>query len=282
MKSPRIFALILLGMLLILPVTMPAGIKMAGSKIKAASKDEKRRSKIEKMVEKADSALSCQFGSRTITVCKVPFSKGIRGKRIDDRELPALARKIFQDLKVLPTALIERSRVKYIRISSQLVLQKKDGAGGKAGGFGGGDTIFITKDSVKEGRTIFHEFFHSFDKNDQGEWESLNHPQFVYTGSSLIKIELSRGQKRQMTRNVNSNRFVNDFVTRYAMSFPGEDRAETFSFMIKEGPKFLERTKKSPVLKAKMEYIIRVTEEKEFWQRHLGLAAETDTSNTED
>ena len=62
-----------------------------------------------------------------------------------------------------------------------------------------------------------------------------------------------------MNGNLEEKRYDADFVSRYAMSFGHGDRAETFAYMIVEGPRFLRRTEKSPVLKKKMEYVIEIT-----------------------
>ena len=79
--------------------------------------------------------------------------------------------------------------------------------------------------------------------------------------------------KRQVKKNKNNNDIRDDFVSEYAMSFEHEDRAETFSYMIVEGKKFLKRTK-NPIMKAKMEYIMALFVEKnlldqEFWNKHF-------------
>ena len=98
-----------------------------------------------------------------------------------------------------------------------------------------------------------------------------------------MKTTKFRRKKRQ--ENSNSGKFDLDFVSRYAMSTDVEDRAETFAYMVTEGPRFLERAELSPVLRKKMGYIIDMIEKKRllgkiFWERHFhpekGMSSEDD------
>ncbi|MBQ7207452.1 MAG: hypothetical protein IJS01_06595 [Lentisphaeria bacterium] len=91
------------------------------------------------------------------------------------------------------------------------------------------------------------------------QWTRLDPRGSVCTGSAFYDADLSKFKRRRMNGNLEEKRYDADFVSRYAMSFGHGDRAETFAYMIVEGPRFLRRTEKSPVLKKKMEYVIEIT-----------------------
>ena len=72
--------------------------------------------------------------------------------------------------------------------------------------------------------------------------------------------------------------FDADFVSGYAQSNEREDRAETFSHMVNDSKRFMQKARRSPVLWRKMQYMIDMTGRKSllgktYWQRKLGAEA---------
>ena len=103
----------------------------------------------------------------------------------------------------------------------------------------------------------------------------MNNKAFRYQGSDFDQIYSQRSNRKSRKRKEKAKSFLADFASSYAQSFEWEDRAETFSFMVAEKEKFLERTKKSPVLKQKMLFIIDITSNrkllgKNYWKERFG------------
>lgn len=181
-----------------------------------------------------------------------------------------MAEKFYRSLEILPPSFLEKSRIRYVTFFENLTLKKAP-----ASGVAWNDTIYL---NVRfDSKTIYHEIFHTFDNcqiNLNRKWMGLNDKKFVYTGSGFDTVKTTKFRRKRREDNLATGRFDQDFVSRYAMSTDVEDRAETFAFMVVEGPKFLKRTELSSVLKRKMEYIIDMTGKKRilgrnFWEWHF-------------
>lgn len=212
-----------------------------------------------------------RFGKIKIRVRLVrPGNYDIRGNLLDESIVPALAEKFYRSLEILPPSFLEKSRIRYVIFLNNLTLKNVPAAGVACD-----DTIYLNPRF--NAHTVYHEIFHTFDNcqiNLNRKWLSLNDKKFVYTGSGFGAVKTNKFRRKRREENLATGRFDQDFVSRYAMSNDVEDRAETFAFMVVEGPKFLERTEASPVLKRKMEYIIEMTGKKRilgknFWERHF-------------
>ena len=212
-----------------------------------------------------------RFGKIKIRVRQVRSGNyDVRGTLPDENTVRVLAEKFFRSLEILPPSFLEKSRIRYVTFFDDLTLKKVP-----AGGVAAGDTIYLnTQSDVK---TVFHEIFHTFDNcqiNLNRKWIGLNDKNFVYTGSGFVSMKTSKFRRKKRQENLKTGKFDQDFVSRYAMSNDVEDRAETFAYMVVEGPRFLERVKQSPVLRKKMEYIIEMTEKKRilgknFWEKYF-------------
>ena len=182
----------------------------------------------------------------------------------------SLAEKFYRCLEILPPSFLERSRIRYVTFLDNLTLRNVP-----AGGVASGDTIYLN--TRANAKTVYHEIFHTFDNcqiNLNRKWMGLNDKHFVYTGSGFGAVKTTKFRRKRREDNLATGRFDQDFVSRYAMSNDVEDRAETFAFMVFEGPKFLKRVEQSQVLKKKMDYIIDMTGRKKilgknFWERHF-------------
>ena len=222
--------------------------------------------------------LERRFGKAVIRIRQVRSGNyDVRGNLPDDSQVPLLAEKFFKALSILPSSFMERSRIRYVTFLDDLTLNKAP-----AGGVAGGDTIYLnTKFNVV---TVYHELFHTFDPylmNQNRKWLALNHRNFVYTGNDFMSVKATKFRRKRREDNLSTGRFDQDFVSRYAMSNDLEDRAETFAYMIAEGPRFLARTARSSVLQKKMDYIIGMTGKKrllgkDFWDKHFRSGASKD------
>ena len=175
----------------------------------------------------------------------------------------------YKALSILPLKFIRASGIKNVTFVSHPKLKGKE-----VGGVACGENIYISVECCNP-HVIYHELFHVFDEKPQDRrWTRINHRRFLYTGSQYYPSHLKGRKERRRQDNLKQKTFDPDFVSGYAMSNEQEDRAETFAAMLVEGERFLQRTEKSPVLKKKMEYIIKVTRyrlETGFWERHLHL-----------
>lgn len=231
---------------------------------------EKNRGKTKK--EKSDSWKERRFGKIKIRVRMMrPGDYEIRGTLPAASKVPALAEKFFAGLEILPDSFLEKSRIRYVTFLDDLTLRKSP-----AGGVATGDTIYLN--TLSDISTVYHELFHTFDPsiqiNQNRKWMSFNDKNFVYTGSGFDNMKTTKFRRKKRQDNLETGRFDRDFVSRYAMSTDVEDRAETFAFMLVEGPAFLKRVEASPVLKKKMDYIIDLTGRKrllgkDFWDKHF-------------
>lgn len=212
-----------------------------------------------------------KFGRSKIVVRQVLPGKATIGGALPPQEVAEReAKKFFDALESLPEGFIQRSGLKYVTFLVRPTLKSLP-----VGGLACGDTIILHVGFTD--KTVYHELFHVFDdhQNDH-KWEKLNDSHFIYTGSRYYEAVLSKAKTKRKDQNVESHAFDDDFVSAYAMSNGGEDRAETFAFMVSEKNAFLDRAKKSPVLWKKMNFIIDVTDKskllgKEFWTRTLGV-----------
>lgn len=211
------------------------------------------------------------FGKIKIRVRQVRSGDyDIRGSLPDENTVRVLAEKFFRDLEILPPSFLEKSKIRYVTFFNDLTLKKVPAAG-----VASGDSIYLNTQS--DTKTVYHEIFHTFDNcqiNLNRKWIGLNDKNFVYTGSGFVSMKTTKFRRKKRQENLKTGKYDQDFVSRYAMSNDVEDRAETFAFMVTEGPTFLKRVEQSPVLKKKMEYIIQMTEKKRilgknFWEKHF-------------
>ena len=197
---------------------------------------------------------------------KPRLGNGIGGQRISVEETEKELERFFKALQELPQNFVRQSGINKVMICKDLTLHKE-----KADGIATGDCIYLTLGFHP--RTVYHELFHVFDpKRKNSRWTKLNNREFYYQGSKFYPQKNSRKNRRRKEK---AKSFKADFVSEYAQSFECEDRAETFSFMVAEKEKFLERTKKSPVLKQKMLFIIDITSNrkllgKNYWKERFG------------
>ena len=258
---------VLCGLALILGASVCA---QQPDKLRPNRRAEKETAKPNK--EKSGSWKERRFGKIKIRVRQDrPGSSDIRGTLPAESKVPEMAERVFEALEIFPPAFLEKSRIRYVTFLDDLTLRKVP-----AGGVASGDTIYLK--TTADSRTVYHELFHTFDPslqiNQNRKWMSFNDRNFVYTGSGFISMKTTKFRRKKRQDNLESGRFDRDFVSRYAMSNDVEDRAETFAFMMAEGPAFLKRAEASPVLKKKMEYIIDLTGKKrllgkDFWDRHF-------------
>ena len=208
-----------------------------------------------------------------IRVDSATFARNsIEGEKIDKAMLHARTAILYTALDALPPKFIKKSGIKDIYIVDNL---KHNGfhAGGVAAG---GDTMYLS--SHANAKTIYHELYHLFDEDKEiKRWSSINPRGFKYRGSSIKgDRHLTRRQRKQIRANKINKTYDMDFVSQYAMSFEREDRAETFAFMLQEGPRFKKRFEGSDVMRKKALYIIKTTGTgrllgADFWEKHLKL-----------
>ena len=223
-----------------------------------------------------------RFGKIKIRVRQVrPGNYEVRGDLPDENIVPALAERFYRSMEILPPSFLEKSRIRYVTFLNNLTLKNVPAAG-----VAWNDTIYLN--TRAKNKTIYHEIFHTFDNcqiNLNRKWMGLNDKNFVYTGSGFGALKTSKFRRKRRQDNLATGKYDQDFVSRYAMSNDVEDRAETFAFMVVEGPKFLERTEASPVLKRKMEYIIEMTGKKRilgknFWELHFHPEKKSETESS--
>lgn len=217
--------------------------------------------KYKKTARKYEITVTDQFNSRNGKKSGDPLT----GKELEDE-----LERFFAALEHLTVDFVKKSGVSHVLICNNLKLNGKS-----CSGIASGNTIFL-KAGCSD-KTVAHELFHVFDpQREQRKWTKLNPKEFVYTGSKFYSADLGRRDKRKVEQNAETGEMDKHFVSKYAQSFEREDRAETFAYMVIEGPRFLERVKKSDVLKKKMEFIIEMTDSnrllgRDFWNERLGL-----------
>lgn len=179
--------------------------------------------------------------------------------------------RFFVALDDLGVSFVRKSGLKRVAICRDLTVNGKG-----VGGVAIGDCIYLNYGFSK--KTVYHEMFHVFDpKRDNKAWIRLNHKDFLYRGAKSSSQELSERKQRDVQKHYAQVRlnFDADFVSMYAQTNEVEDRAETFAYMIAEGPRFLQRVRKSSVLYNKMLLIIEMTSRssllgKDFWRLKFG------------
>ena len=214
--------------------------------------------------------LKRRYGSRTIYIRQIRPGGDIDGIPLKGQELEKAAIRFFEMMDKVPLKLISASGIRQVGFYKNLQLKKVPASGVASG------NIMYLVDHFSE-HTFFHELFHIFDRYSRStRWCKTNHKDFVYTGSDFYSKNSSGRKAKKKRKNLEEKRFDDDFISRYAMSNEKEDRAETFAAMMVEGAKFMERAKKSDVIKKKMQYIIEETGNnrvlgKDFWSLHLGI-----------
>lgn len=212
--------------------------------------------------------LDVYFDEPTIEIRQVQPPGHISGILPHPDLVTTLSREFFSAIRVLPKEFIQKSGIRYVTF-----LQDMKFKGFPAAGMASKVTNTIYLSTTFKEKTIYHELYHIFDPIRENQyWCRLNPHNFIYTGSKYYSENLSRSKSRRANRNVPKYQF--DFVSRYAMSNEREDRAETFAYMILEKRHFLNRTRRSKVLKKKMDYIIEITSKeqlisKSFWYNHF-------------
>ncbi|MBE6392010.1 MAG: hypothetical protein E7042_07445 [Lentisphaerae bacterium] len=209
---------------------------------------------------------SRRYNNHSIVVRQTrPHVDHIGGRLPSEDVVKRAAERFFAVLDQLPANFIKRSGLKYVTFLNDLTLNNVP-----AGGIARADSIFLNVNFSD--KTVYHELFHIFDPRPKDrKWTRLNNKKFVYTGSDFYAEKVSSVKRKRKAKNLQDGTFDDDFVSRYAMSNEKEDRAETFAFMISEKQGFLRRTAKSPVLRKKMEFIVRITSKNnllgsQFWQ----------------
>ncbi|MDC0087952.1 ankyrin repeat domain-containing protein [Akkermansiaceae bacterium] len=125
-------------------------------------------------------------------------------------------------------------------------------------GLGGGSGKMWFNNAISM-HAVFHELFHVFDKKGKewSKWDRTNPKGFTYTGSKFRTEDLNRSEKR---RNEESKDLIaGAFVSEYAKSNQSEDRAETFTQMIKKGHRIMAEAEENEYLMEKIEIIIDMT-----------------------
>lgn len=203
---------------------------------------------------------------------KLKFDKRMRGTPLPQEALELNLDRFFLALEELTVDFVKRSGLNTVMICQNLTYEGK-----RAGGMAKGNVIYL--DAGFTPHVVYHELFHIFDRINDRKWNRLNPKNFVYTGSVFFDAELSRRDMKKLEANQGVQEIDLAFVSDYAKSFPREDRAETFAFMVCEGPAFLLRTNRSPHLKAKMDMIIKATATpgllgKDYWDKKLFAAGQ--------
>ena len=226
-----------------------------------------RENKIESGKERTSRSFQDKWGNHPIVVRQQYSNPRIKGTFPSSRTAEKCAERFYTTLAYLPEELIRKTRLKYVTFLNYVRHNGK-----YAGGLASGDTIYLPVNF--SAKTVFHEFFHTFDPRRQDKnWTKLNEEKFIYSGNRFYEVNLDGKERRQVKKNKRNDEITGGFVSEYAMSFEHEDRAETFAYMIVEGKDFLKRTK-NPVMKAKMEYIMELFIQRDlldeaFWEKHF-------------
>ena len=198
-------------------------------------------------------------------------NNGLAGKVQTPEQAEGELLRFFAALDVLGKKFVKQSGLKNVLIVKDLSRHGKNLTGHVSN-----DTIYLKYGFSK--KTVYHEMFHVFDdKHDDKNWRNLNHKDFRYLGISYPNRPLDGKKQKDIDkhyRKVKRN-FDADFVSKYAQSNEREDRAETFAAMIEQGPRFAAKAAKSPVLHAKMMYMVKLTGKRSLiteaaWRKKLG------------
>lgn len=200
-------------------------------------------------------------------------------------------------LEELPEEFVKACRIRSVWFSDEIV----DMSGNHAGGFAAGEGINLSMNFRRS--TVYHEMFHKFEccitPAEAREWEECNPDEFIYEGSAwdafsdntreskkareryLKRLaagkEKSAREKRDEARtkkdarriaaNATNNVVQAAFIGSYAQTTPLEDRACTFGAMMSEGPRFIERVRRSEHMRKKWEWMLRKTGKDKFLGR---------------
>ncbi len=203
------------------------------------------------------------------------FKNNIRGDRAPADKVEDELDRFFAALENLTVSFVRRTGVNKVIVCENLAH-----GGMKPDGLATEDSIYL-KVGFQE-RTVYHEFYHVFDdvRHEDKKWRALNPPGFRYPQEPPEK---SAHRKTETAAAGARDDWRKHFVTDYARTAEWEDRAETFSMMVHEGPKFMKRVEQSDVLRAKMEYIIEQTSRasllgRDYWSERLGLTRQATDS----
>lgn len=192
-------------------------------------------------------------------VPKPKVHTGVTGEKLDEKTMRRCAAVLYDALDLLPAEFIRNSGLKNVHFLKGLKSYRVS-----CNGCAVGDTIWF--DVTAKDKTMYHELFHIIAKKCRELWDiPTNPPGFDYRHQH-------RKDKKQRT--TEPPPFRKHFVSNYAMTSGGEDRSETFAFMMMEGPQFFYRAQESPWLMKKMDAVIRICMEKggmdeTFWSRFL-------------
>ncbi len=211
-----------------------------------------------------------EYGFQLTSMPSIAYPNLIQGRVVTGAAQEPLLQQFFTALEKLTVPFVRKSGLSKVIFCHGLRLENIPCAGAASR-----DTIYLNVPF--NDKTVYHEMFHVFDKKlTDSAWNKLNPKKFTYRGSNYRPKTNTASQRRKREKLEEEGNLADHFVSDYAQTQENEDRAETFAAMIAEGPKFLLRTEKSPVLKKKMEYIIEATSRgtmlgKDFWPKHLGL-----------
>lgn len=210
-------------------------------------------------------------------------------------------------LEELPEGFVKACGIGTVWFSDEIV----DASGSHAGGFASGEGINLSMGYGKG--TVYHEMFHKFERcitdQQRREWDELNPEDFFYEGSSWDvfagndrqskraaerhqkriaagkaksasqKLEESRTKKerRKLAANRANPEIQAAFIGGYAQTTPLEDRACVFGTMMVEGPRFMERARRSEHMRRKMEFMMKLTGKdaylgRNFWEWHSNVS----------
>ncbi len=203
------------------------------------------------------------------------FTRNLKGKNIPVQEMEHELLRFFAALDELGVSFVKKSGLKRVMICRDLT-----SLGKPVSGVAGGDCIYLRAGFSK--KTVYHEVYHLLDpEREDTSWIRLNHKKFRYKGIDHPQRPMRRSDKRKIEQHQQKYShidFAADFVSGYAQSNEREDRAETFSHMVNDSKRFMQKARRSPVLWRKMQYMIDMTSRKSllgktYWQRKLGAEA---------
>jgi len=211
-------------------------------------------------------------------IIKPVLPSGLTGRVMPAEQAEAELARFFSALDDLGIKFVRKSGLKNV-----IIVRDLKNSGKPIGGHTRNDCIYLKKGFSK--KTVYHEMFHVFDnKREDKAWQRLNHRDFRYRDISYPERPLPEKKQKDLRkhyRKVQKN-FDADFASSYAQTKEREDRAETFARMVSDGKSFTTRAIKSPVLYAKMQYIIKMTGKRslldeDYWRRKLGDKAFSDS-----
>lgn len=164
-----------------------------------------------------------------------------------EEDLVGFAPKLAQAMKVYPASLWKAGRIKTIVLSKQ-VLKNGVSWGGMAVYKRTALLLDVSATSKDDWlRTAFHhEVYHLIDRVDEADWAALNPEKFAYrpvkASGAVDKTNSQAG-----------------FVSAYARTGAGEDRAELFAFMVATPKVVRDQVKRDDLLRGKVAAIKTAT-----------------------